>query len=331
MFVKVRSPEDEFPFYLDECLLERFPLYWYAEPVRILGMDEVDEGSAVVIDFLDQYLCSKEPLSLNRGVVVNQPAEKKRPISVKRRRAEDGTSDKGKVIDLTNSKCCGKEVSLDEVKTFTANQKKLHGYVGAENLSSVWSEHFQLPVVVEKHFQSKAGFHLIESVSDIRRAQFMQVYAARMLCIGRYEEVKARKEAEQKRNEGAELQKSVEREKELKLALEQVSVKEKELLGVKAENEGLKEKVQKLEKDKEELEARVVELCGLKKEAEVSKEDHGYEMLLAGFARAKRQVEFFFPEVQFDKLDPIKVVHNGALVDDDEVDLEGGDNHDPEA
>ncbi|MED6195569.1 hypothetical protein PIB30_039084 [Stylosanthes scabra] len=325
MFVKVRSPQDEFPFYLDECLLERFPLYWYAEPVQILGMDEVDEGSAVVIDFLDQYLCSKEPLSLNRvlkwekekesvleylekttgglknffklrndrelstsnvvkteqGVVVNQPAKKNRPISVKRRHAKDGASDKG---------------------------KKLHGYVGAEDLSSVWSEHFPLPVVAEEHFQSKADFDLIESVSDIGRAQFMQVYAARMLCIGRYEELKARKEAKRKRNEG-----------------------DKELLGVKAENEGLKEKVQKLEKDRAELETRVVELCGLKKEVEASKEDHGYEMLLAGFARAKRQAEFFFPEIQFDKLDPIKVVHNGALVDDDEVDLEGGDNHDPEA
>ncbi|MED6165034.1 hypothetical protein PIB30_095864 [Stylosanthes scabra] len=163
-------------------------------------MNDVDEESGMVVDFLDQYLCSKKPLYLNmllkwekekssvreyleattgglknffkmrnekelstsnvvkseQGVVVNQPSVKRKSISVKRRRAEEGTSKKGKVIDLTSSKCCGKEVSLDEVKEFTENQKKLHGYVGAKDLSSLWSEHYPLPVVAEEHFQSKA-------------------------------------------------------------------------------------------------------------------------------------------------------------------------------
>ncbi|MED6109467.1 hypothetical protein PIB30_033848 [Stylosanthes scabra] len=368
MFVKVRSPEDEFPFYVDECLLERFPLYWYAEPVQILGMDEVDEESAMVIDFLDQYLCSKEPLSLNRvlkwekekeeddrwleelffklwsekevstsnvvkteqGVVVNQPAEKKRPINVKRRRAEDGTSDRGKVIDLTSSKCCGKEISLDEVKVFTENQRKLHGYLGAEDLSSVWSEHYPVTVVAEEHFQSKADFDLFESVGDVARAQFMQVCATRMLCMGRYEELRAKREAEQKKEESMDLKKNMERERQLQLAMEQVSLKEKEVLDLKTENKELKVKVQRFEKEKTNLESRIVELCGQKKEAETSKEDYGYEMLLVGFARAKEQAEFFFPEAKFDKLNPIKVVHNGTLVDDDEVDVEGGGDHNPE-
>ncbi|MED6148260.1 hypothetical protein PIB30_051453 [Stylosanthes scabra] len=245
---EVSLPEEQFPFYVDEFLLERFPLYWYAEPVQILGMNDVDvdEESGMVVDFLDQYLCSKKPLYLNMLLkwekekssrrrpgggglknffkmrnerelsmsnVVNQPSVKRTLISVKRRRAEEGTSEKGKVIDLTSFKCCGKEVSLDEVKVFTENQKKLHGYVGAEDLSSLWSEHYHLPVVAEEHFQSKADFDLIESISDVGRAQFMQVYAARMLCIVRYEELKARKEAEQKKGESLELERSMEREK----------------------------------------------------------------------------------------------------------------------
>ncbi|MED6161413.1 hypothetical protein PIB30_060487 [Stylosanthes scabra] len=120
----------------------------------------------------------------------------------------------------------------------------------------------------EEHFQSKTDFDLIESVDDIARAQFMQVYAARLLCIGRYDELKARKE---------------------------VALKEKELLDFKSENEELKRKVEKLEKDKTGLEARVVELCVQKKEAETSKEHHGYEMLVAGFERARKQAGFFFP------------------------------------
>ncbi|MED6202277.1 hypothetical protein PIB30_103710, partial [Stylosanthes scabra] len=63
----------------------------------------------------ERELSTSNVVKTEQGVVVNQPTEKKRPISVKRRRAEDGTSERGKVIDLTNSKCCGKEVSLDEV------------------------------------------------------------------------------------------------------------------------------------------------------------------------------------------------------------------------
>ncbi|MED6106886.1 hypothetical protein PIB30_008581 [Stylosanthes scabra] len=99
---------------------------------------------------------------------------------------------------------------------------------------------------------------------------------------------------------------------------------------LKTSVESLKGKLQRLDRDKTDLEARVVELAAEKKEAEVSKEDHGYEMMAAGFERARRQTEFFYPDLKFDNLDPIKVVHNGALVEDDEVDVEGGGDHDPQ-
>ncbi|MED6177051.1 hypothetical protein PIB30_094081 [Stylosanthes scabra] len=123
----------------------------------------------------------------------------------------------------------------------------------------------------------------------------------------------------------------MEREKNIQLLMEEVAQKDKELLELKEDNITLKGKVQSLEKDKADLESRVVELCGQKKEAELSKENHGYDMLIVGFEKAKKQAEFLFLEVKFDKLDPIKVVHNGVLVDDDEVDAEGGGDHDPEA
>ncbi|MED6162376.1 hypothetical protein PIB30_069861 [Stylosanthes scabra] len=114
----------------------------------------------------------------------------------------------------------------------------------------------------------------------------------------------------------------MERDRKLQLAMEQVALKEKELLDLKSENQELK--------GRGDLEARVVKVCAQKKEAETGKE-HGYEMLLVGFEKAKKQAKFFFPEMKFDKLDPIKVVHNEALVDDDEVDVEGGDDNNPEA
>ncbi|MED6134469.1 hypothetical protein PIB30_037352 [Stylosanthes scabra] len=36
--------------------------------VQVLGMDEVNEENVLVIDFLDQYLCSKDPLFVNKLV-----------------------------------------------------------------------------------------------------------------------------------------------------------------------------------------------------------------------------------------------------------------------
>ncbi|MED6185235.1 hypothetical protein PIB30_055054 [Stylosanthes scabra] len=85
----------------------------------------------------ERELSTSNVVKSEQGVVVNQPSVKRKSISVKRRRAEEGTSEKGKVIDLTSSKCCGKQVSLDEVKMFTENQKKLHEYFGAKDLSSL--------------------------------------------------------------------------------------------------------------------------------------------------------------------------------------------------
>ncbi|MED6121837.1 hypothetical protein PIB30_033853 [Stylosanthes scabra] len=347
MFVKVTCDEDQFLFYLDEYGLERFPLYWYSEPVQILGMNKVSRESLEVIEFLEDHVCTKELLSLTmvfkwdkereyamryletttgglknyfknknerdflasnavkveEGMVVNQPAEKKRIPSMKRRRAEEGGSGK---------------------------KKRLHGYAGEEDLTSVWSEHFPISVVAEEHFQSKTDLDLIGSVDSITRAQFLQVYAARLLCIDRYEELKAKEEAEQKKEKGLEMQKAIEAERKLQVVKEQLSLKEKEVLELKSDIESLKGKLQKLDKDKTDLEARVVGLCVEKKELETSKENYGYTMLEIGFERARKQAEYFHPNLKFDKLDPIKVVQNGALVDDDEVDLEGGDDHDLE-
>ncbi|MED6200788.1 hypothetical protein PIB30_088658, partial [Stylosanthes scabra] len=299
MYIKVGCVEEQFPFYLDEFGLERFPLYWYSEPVQILE---------TTIGGLKNYFKNKNERGFSAAnvvkteeeVVVNQPAEKK------------------------------KEVSLEEVKGYAKKQKRLHGYIGEEDLTSIWSEHFPFSVSTEEHFQSKTDLELIDSVDDVTRAQFMQVYAARLLCLGRYEELKAREEGEQKREKAMEVQRSVEMERKFQAATEQIVAKDKELLELKSSVEQLKGKLQKLDKEKTELEVRVVELCVQKKEAETSKEDHGYDMMAAGFERARKQAQFLFPDIKFDKLDPVKVVHNGALVDNDEVDLEGGDDHNPE-
>ncbi|MED6109234.1 hypothetical protein PIB30_031550 [Stylosanthes scabra] len=263
MFIKVGCVEEQFPFYLDEFGLERFPLYWYSEPAQILGMDKISRESARMVEFMEGFVEKTEVLSLaillkwekereyvkrylqtttgglknffkNRverwhsastavkteeGVMVNQPLEKKKVVSLKRRRAEEGGSSK-KIIDLTSTKCCGKEVSLEEVKRSTEKQRPLHGYVGEEDLTSVWSEHFPISVVAEEHFQSKTDFDLLGSVDDKTRAQFLQVCAARLLSLGRFEELRANDEAEKRKEESKEIQRSLELEKKLQVVNE---------------------------------------------------------------------------------------------------------------
>ncbi|MED6201574.1 hypothetical protein PIB30_096360 [Stylosanthes scabra] len=106
----------------------------------------------------------------------------------------------------------------------------------------------------------------------------------------------------------------LELEKKLRFATEQVGLKERENELLKEENDGLKVTIAKLSKDKKDLEGRVVEVCGERKEAE---------------DRAKAQIELLVPGADLEKMDPVKVVYKGELVDDDQVPAEGSDDHNP--
>ncbi|MED6179941.1 hypothetical protein PIB30_005740 [Stylosanthes scabra] len=64
MYVKVGCVEEQFPFYLDEFDLERFPLYWYSEPVQILGMAKISGESSRIVQFLEEFVEKTELLSL---------------------------------------------------------------------------------------------------------------------------------------------------------------------------------------------------------------------------------------------------------------------------
>ncbi|XP_057726347.1 uncharacterized protein LOC130941773 isoform X2 [Arachis stenosperma] len=52
LFVKVRSKEAEYPFYLDDELIERFPLYWCSEPCQILEAIERSVDEECLLEFL---------------------------------------------------------------------------------------------------------------------------------------------------------------------------------------------------------------------------------------------------------------------------------------
>ncbi|MED6199330.1 hypothetical protein PIB30_074983 [Stylosanthes scabra] len=55
-YVKVTSPKDAFPFFLDENLSEKFPLYWNKSLVQCLDAVELSEGDAVISEFLFENL-----------------------------------------------------------------------------------------------------------------------------------------------------------------------------------------------------------------------------------------------------------------------------------
>jgi len=64
MFVKIRSVEEEFPFYLNEFLEERFPVSWSPEPTPVLDVDDRVSDDNIVLEFLLEMLESKGLLSI---------------------------------------------------------------------------------------------------------------------------------------------------------------------------------------------------------------------------------------------------------------------------
>ncbi|MED6171853.1 hypothetical protein PIB30_044639 [Stylosanthes scabra] len=249
-----------------------------------------------------------------------------------------------KVIDLTEGKCCGREVVLERVVEFTKSQQGLHGFDETGSLSSLWSERYPFSMVADEHFQSKADVELLKRAGKVAAARYVQcfvfrrekyvecsclcvqVQAARLMCISRGVELQALEEEDAQRTKKAD---SLDLEKKLRLVTEQAVLKEKENGLLKEENDELRAKIVKLGKDKKDLESRVVEVCGERKEAEMSKKTHGFEMFAVAWDKAKAQAELFAPGVSFEKMDPVKVVYKGELVDDDQVPAEGSDDHNP--
>ncbi|QHO27352.1 uncharacterized protein DS421_7g207320 [Arachis hypogaea] len=64
LFVKVRSKEAEYPFYLDDELIERFPLYWYSEPCQILEAIERSVDEECLLEFLIECFADGVCLSI---------------------------------------------------------------------------------------------------------------------------------------------------------------------------------------------------------------------------------------------------------------------------
>ncbi|MED6147570.1 hypothetical protein PIB30_045051 [Stylosanthes scabra] len=329
-YIKVRSPEDVIPFFLDENLSQKFPLYWCRKLVQCLGVEELCERDAGISEFLFENLRGGKILTTSvlleesdRSMVIKyletkvpdcntaslksffkQRAEKElsssHVVKVEKGNEANKPSEKRKPISLKRMRT--EETSGKRVKDLTEGRRYGKGMASEDVAEFVKSQ------------QGLHGFDNVEGANSLWSENYplpMKVGASR---IG--------KESSKKVD-------AVELERKLLLAIEQVALKEKENGMLKEENAELKVKVAKLVKDKKYLETRVVEVCGERKEAEVSKKAHGFEMFAAAWDMVKAQAELFAPGVSFEKIDPVKVVYNGELVDDDQVPAEGSDDHNP--
>ncbi|MED6212877.1 hypothetical protein PIB30_087657, partial [Stylosanthes scabra] len=241
----------------------------------------------------EKALSSSQVVKIKKGSEVDKPPERKRPVSMKRLRSEEGLGKK--VIDLIEKKCCRKEFSLEDEINFTKSQRNFHGFDGTADLTSVWGEHFPFSVVTDEHFQSKADLDLLVKSGKIVVARYMQ--ATRFMCISQGLELQALEETSQRDRESVE--KAAEKEKKLQNALEQAALKVKEIALLKEEMEKLNSECAKLRKDNSDLEGRV----------------------------AKAQAELFATWVKFEDMDPVKSCPQRELIDDDEVPVEGSDDH----
>ncbi|XP_072071656.1 uncharacterized protein [Arachis hypogaea] len=64
MFLKVNVTEDEFSWNVDDCLLEKFSLFWCPRPRQILGMDKMEYRNEMVVEFLVNSIFSSGLLSV---------------------------------------------------------------------------------------------------------------------------------------------------------------------------------------------------------------------------------------------------------------------------
>ncbi|MED6171944.1 hypothetical protein PIB30_045637 [Stylosanthes scabra] len=125
----------------------------------------------------DREVSTYNVVKAEPGSEVNKPSEKKKSLSMKRLRSEEKASKR--VIDLTEGECCGKEVSLEDARKFAKSQNMLHGFQGLADLSSVWA-------------------------GKVATTRYMQVQAARLMCISRGMEIEAiEEEKSQKRRKSS--------------------------------------------------------------------------------------------------------------------------------
>ncbi|XP_052117675.1 uncharacterized protein LOC127747623 [Arachis duranensis] len=357
MFLKVKSVNEEFPFYLDENLGEKFPLYWCCHPQHILGPDLINSRNECIISFLIEMVDKGGLISVsdllsweeNKAVVVEYFAGNFPGVTASSLRSRfksknfEGSSsnvekaDGGAEVDQPLKKKSivfkkrksdavaeneGPEeerLQLDDLPNFVLKQEKLHSFDEDEESSSVWCKKFPFGVVADEVVQSEIDKNRVEAVGDVGVDQYLQVLGFRLASIGRSQEKKHRKGL-------SEASKIVKLKEELVLSESSAKDLKKKLTDteskLKVEKE-CHERISALLKEKENdlssVNERLTDLSAKMKKFEENKQGDILDAFAEGFVRAVNQAKFLFPDGDFGAMDPAKVIRDGKLVDDEEV------------
>ncbi|XP_072079420.1 uncharacterized protein [Arachis hypogaea] len=198
-------------------------------------------------------------------------------------------------------------MELRKVESAYESQKKLHGYSEDVHSRSLWGKLYPFSVMADELCCFPDDMKMIEDIGHVGVSRFLQVIGARIVAVGRAQELALEKE-----------NKSALDVAELSLALEEKEKTITELSSELAEEKRLRlssaEEVKTTKVENDRLGSRVKEL-----QAEV------YEAFAQGFERAASQVRVLFPESDVDKLDATKVVVGGQLVEDEAVVVDEGE------
>ncbi|QHO19251.1 uncharacterized protein DS421_11g327240 [Arachis hypogaea] len=342
MFVKVRSVPEEFPFYLNEHLVEKFPLSWCPEPYQVLDVDDRHPDDDTMMSFLFKSLGPKGLLLIaemlkwdtDRQAVYDHIAEKAPAITTaglksyfnQRKKGEKEVSSnagkglaaliqhgpgpkhkrkRGQAQGSLAEVLEGKEESsmiLEKVESAYESQKRLHGYDENEHARSLWAKLYPFSTMADELCCFPDDMKMIEEVG---RAG---VIGARIVAIGRAQELAL--DREQTEASHVEELSGIIQEKDQKIAelVASIEKKELELADEKRLQKSSSEKLKVVESENDQLSSRI-------------KESEGgiYEAFAQGFDRAVSQVKVLYPEADSSKLDVMKVVVNGKLVEDESV------------
>ncbi|QHO04331.1 uncharacterized protein DS421_13g439520 [Arachis hypogaea] len=305
------TPDEEFPFYLDEHLGEKFPMYWCCQPNHILGPELISGRNECILSFLIEMVDKGGLVSVSellpweddRSAVLDYLAGKYPGVSAsslrsrfKAKNFEGSSSNLEKVdggaevnqpskkkgivfkkrktdlVDLDGGGSKQEMLSLEDLSSFTLKQEKLHAFDNEGESSSVWCPKFPFNVVADEVVQSSTDVSLVEEVGDIGVDQFLQVLEFRLASIGRSQEKKHKKLSNDASAAVALKEELLLKDKSLSDLKEKFAEVESELKGEKEGREKTVKLLAKKEEDLISLGNQVIKLTSKMKEMESAKE-----------------------------------------------------------
>ncbi|XLU59394.1 hypothetical protein S245_018603 [Arachis hypogaea] len=195
---------------------------------------------------------------------------------------------------------------LPIVEAAYESQRRLHAYREDDSMRSLWSRFFSFATLADEVCRFPEDSKMIEEVGRAGMSRFLQVIGARLVAIGRVQELAVESEVKDS-VEISELSTAVqEKEKMITELSSSLKGKEEELAEEKRLHSSVLEGNKTLTSENDRLMARVKEL-----------ENEIYEAFAQGFERATDQVRVLFPEVDAAKLDATKIIVDGELIDDE--------------